>query len=67
VRDGQNGWVLPIRDPEAFIDRLRWCDEHREEVAEMVDKTYYDYRPLDWNDVAANFETILNEMEFRNG
>lgn len=67
VRDGQNGWVLPIRDPEAFIDRLRWCDEHREEVAEMVDKTYYDYRPLDWNDVAANFETILNEMGFRNG
>ena len=61
VRDGQNGWVLPIRDPEAFVDRLLWCDAHREEVAEMVDQTYNNYRPLDWNDVAANFEAILNE------
>jgi glycosyltransferase involved in cell wall biosynthesis len=60
VRDGQNGWVLPIRDPDAFIDRLRWCDENREEVAEMVDKTYDDFRPTDWSDVAATFETILS-------
>lgn len=60
VRDGQNGWVLPIRDPDAFIDRLRWCDENREEVAEMVDKTYADFRPRDWNDVAATFETIVS-------
>jgi len=61
VRDGQNGWVLPIRDPDAFIDRLRWCDENREEVAEMVDKTYADFRPRDWNDVAATFETIVRD------
>ncbi|HWF11063.1 MAG TPA: glycosyltransferase family 4 protein [Bryobacteraceae bacterium] len=61
VRDGQNGWVLPIRDPEAFIGRLRWCDENREELAEMVYKTYDDFRPIDWDDVAANFESILHE------
>jgi glycosyltransferase involved in cell wall biosynthesis len=65
VRDGQNGWVLPIRDPDAFIDRLRWCDENREEVAEMVDKTYDDFRPRDWDDVAATFETILSEARCR--
>lgn len=61
VRGGQNGWVLPIRDPEAFIDRLRWCDEHREEVADMVHRTYDDFRPIDWDDVAANFESIVDE------
>src|SRR5580704_1653445 len=61
VRDGQNGWVLPIRDPGAFIDRLRWCDEHREEVAEMVDRTYDDFRPIDWRDVAINFASVLYE------
>lgn len=61
VRDGQNGWVLPIRDPEAFIDRLRWCDENRQEVAEMVGRTYDDFRPIDWRDVAMNFESVLYE------
>jgi glycosyltransferase involved in cell wall biosynthesis len=61
VHDGQNGWVLPIRDPEAFIERLRWCDENREELAEMVYRTYDDFRPIDWNDVAINFESILHE------
>jgi glycosyltransferase involved in cell wall biosynthesis len=61
VRDGQNGWVLPIRDAGAFIDRLNWCDEHREEVAEMADRIYKDYHPRDWNDVAADFETIVKD------
>lgn len=61
VSDGQNGWILPIRDPQAFIERLQWCDEHREEVAEMVYRTYDDFRPIDWNDVAANFESVVNE------
>jgi glycosyltransferase involved in cell wall biosynthesis len=65
VRDGQNGWVLPIRDPDAFIDRLHWCDEHREEVAEMVDNTYNDFRPRDWNDVAATFEGILSDTRYQ--
>lgn len=60
VCDGENGWVLPIRAAEAFIDRLQWCDEHREEVAAMVDRTYDTFRPTDWDDVAANFENILN-------
>src|SRR5207253_302951 len=26
VREGVNGWVLPIRNSEAFIDKLEWCD-----------------------------------------
>jgi colanic acid/amylovoran biosynthesis glycosyltransferase len=64
VRDGQNGWVLPIRDPDAFIERLRWCDENREQLAEMVDKTYDDFRPRDWNDVAVNFESILDDARY---
>jgi glycosyltransferase involved in cell wall biosynthesis len=65
VRDGQNGWVLPIRDPDAFIDRLRWCDKNRDELAEMVDRTYNDFRPRDWDDVAAGFEGLLKNIRVR--
>jgi glycosyltransferase involved in cell wall biosynthesis len=58
VQQGNTGWVLPIRSPEAFIERLRWCDAHREELARMVRRIYTDFRPRDWSDVAADFEAI---------
>jgi len=61
IREGQTGWILPIRTPEAFIERLRWCDAHRTELAEMVWRMYHEYQPRDWNDVAADFERICED------
>jgi glycosyltransferase involved in cell wall biosynthesis len=61
VQEGETGWVLPIRAPEAFIDRLCWCDAHREELARMVRRIYNDFRPRDWSDVAADLEAICIE------
>ena len=61
IREGQTGWVLPIRNPQAFIERLDWCDSHREELAEMVRHTYYQFQPRTWADVAADFESICAE------
>ncbi len=60
IQDGQTGWVLPIRSPEAFVDRLRWCDSHRKELAEMVTRIYTEFRPRDWTDVATDFEAICS-------
>lgn len=66
VRDGENGWILPIRNAAAFIDRLEWCDEHRNELAEIADAVHRDYRPRDWNDVAADFEAIVRNTKRQN-
>jgi glycosyltransferase involved in cell wall biosynthesis len=62
---GETGWVLPIRSPEAFIERLRWCDTHREALAAMVRRTYVDFKPRSWANVAEDFEMIcaLRETE----
>lgn len=60
IREGQSGWVLPIRNPEAFIDRLLWCDAHRDELARMVQGIARQFRPTDWSDVAADFESLCN-------
>jgi len=62
VREGWTGWVLPIRSPQAFTERLHWCDSHREELAEMVRRTYYQFQPRTWADVAADFESICTEF-----
>ena len=58
IREGETGWVLPIRSPEAFVERLLWCDVHRSELAEMVRHCYERFRPRDWDDVAADFESL---------
>ncbi len=66
VRDGENGWVLPIRSPEAFVERLRWCDAHRQELAAMVRRIYEEFQPRDWSQVAEDFEAIcLRGLEVR--
>jgi len=61
VREGETGWVLPIRNPEAFIERLRWCDAHRKELAAMVRRIYTEFQPRTWEEVAADFEGIATE------
>jgi glycosyltransferase involved in cell wall biosynthesis len=53
VRDDQTGWVLPIHDPQAFVDRLRWCDAHRQQLVEMVRSVSREVR--DWSEVAREF------------
>lgn len=62
LREGESGWILPIRSPETFIERLRWCGEHREELAGMVRRAYDEFRPRDWADVARDFESLCKEM-----
>jgi glycosyltransferase involved in cell wall biosynthesis len=62
VWEGKTGWVLPIRSAQAFIERLRWCEGHREELAAMVERLYTSYQPRDWADVASDFERICQEI-----
>lgn len=59
VHEGQTGFVLPIRSSASFVEKLRWCDMHRVELAAMVRKTSSAFRPRDWSQVAADFEQIV--------
>lgn len=52
---GAQGWVLPIRRPEAFVEQLRWCHEHRETLAVLLEAAAATGRPRTWTDVAAEF------------
>ncbi len=61
VQHGQNGWVLPIRCPDAFARQLRWAESHRIELAAMVGTTYQRYRPRDFATVAAELEGMFGE------
>lgn len=56
--EGESGWIVPIRDPAAIADRLRWCVSHRTALASMADRVAERFRPRDWSAVAADFEAL---------
>lgn len=58
IDEGKTGWVLPIRTPEAFVERLRWCHTHRSELVEMVRTSYQTNQTRDWSDMARDFEHL---------
>jgi glycosyltransferase involved in cell wall biosynthesis len=61
VRDGENGWVLPVRCPQGFIERLDWADRHRVELAGMVRPAHTLGAIRDAADVAADLERVCAE------
>ena len=61
IKEGAIGWVFPIRRPDLIIERLRWCDEHREELAKMAQDAYQNFAPRDWTDVARDFANSCEE------
>jgi glycosyltransferase involved in cell wall biosynthesis len=53
VVPGRTGWILPIRQPEAFLQRLAWCQQHRADLAEMAAQVAQAGTPGDWSAAAA--------------
>jgi glycosyltransferase involved in cell wall biosynthesis len=62
ISEGSTGWVLPIRSPQSFVDRLRWCDRNRTDLAAMVTRMNEKFAPRSWDDVASDFERICERM-----
>ena len=59
VRAGKTGWILPIRTPKAFMERLKWANEHRRELAEMLVRIYGQFGPRTWDLVAKDYEHAM--------
>lgn len=38
VREGRNGWVVPVEDAGAFAERMLWCVRHPDEIRAMRDE-----------------------------
>jgi glycosyltransferase involved in cell wall biosynthesis len=62
ITPDEDGWVVPIRDPQAIIERLRQADASRDRLAEMSRRVYDAYRPRDWAEVAEEFEQVYERL-----
>jgi glycosyltransferase involved in cell wall biosynthesis len=60
VREDETGWVLPIRDSAAFVERLAWCDQNRKRLADMIRAAHQAFLPRDWIDMARELECQLD-------
>jgi glycosyltransferase involved in cell wall biosynthesis len=66
ITNGETGWIMPARCPEAFIDKLLWCDDHREELIAMSKKILKVSIQRGWREVAGEF-SILFEKSLKAG
>jgi len=67
IADGRTGWILPVRMPDAFAERLQWCDEHREEFARLVECAVGSPRPRGWTSMAEDLETAVHHAQTARG
>ena len=63
VVEGRTGWILPIRTPGAFLERLAWCDANRDAVVQMIRNVYQSYEVRDWAAVADDFVRLVEDVK----
>lgn len=63
VRSERDGWIVPIRDADAMIARLRWCDANREALARTIEGGAGEIRSRSWTEVAEEFEQIVRARQ----
>ena len=49
ITDGVEGFIIPIRDVEALKEKLEWCYEHPEELAQMGKAARTKAEQLTWD------------------
>lgn len=61
IDEDVNGWVVPIRAPEAIVRHLLWCEAHRDAFAAMTGRAATGFAPRDWAAVAEDFDAMARE------
>lgn len=59
IQEGKNGWTFPVRRADQIIERLEWCDLHREETARLVEYLWEQQDTRDWQNVATDFLNLV--------
>jgi glycosyltransferase involved in cell wall biosynthesis len=62
LTENVTGWVIPVRRPDLFVERLLWCDAHRPHLASMVRGEYDQFRPRTWADTVAELADRLRPL-----
>ena len=62
VVNDKNGWIVPARDAQAFIERIHWCDVHRKKLAQMCNFVARAHVELTWHMMAISMLKVYDEV-----
>jgi glycosyltransferase involved in cell wall biosynthesis len=63
IREGVDGWILPIRRPDLAEARLAWCDEHRDKLARIADAAAAPKPAREWRDRAKELVQVFEGLQ----
>ena len=64
IRSGENGFVVPIRNPEAIAEKLTWFCDSRKEIESMKSCAQHSVQAFTWDTYAAGIlEFIESSMD----
>jgi len=67
VREGEDGWIIPIRRADLAVDRLAWCDTNREALVNVAAAAAQPKPAREWKDRASELVAALEQMVRRPG
>lgn len=62
VRDGVEGFIVPLRDVDALKERLQWCHDHPDELAEMGIRARQRAEELSWGNYRRRLAARVSEL-----
>lgn len=62
VKDGAEGFVVPIRDAGAIADRIQWLKDRPEKIAQMGQKAQLKAEKYPWFRAQKEYERIIMEV-----
>lgn len=62
IREGQNGWVIPIRRPDLALERLRWIQGNRELFSVIAHHSLKNPGVKDWRQTAEKLVVAYEEF-----
>ena len=62
VSEGVDGWVVPIRDPDAIAERLDWCRRNPVKLAEMGKKAREKAGGYTWEKIRERYKDAWRKL-----
>ncbi|MEM8549297.1 MAG: glycosyltransferase [Verrucomicrobiota bacterium] len=62
IREGETGWIVPIRDAEALAERLQWYSEHRSMLGQMREACLEMARERSWTAYRSKLAHALQSL-----
>lgn len=62
IEDGKNGFIIPIRDPNAIIGTIRWLHDNPDECKKMGENARKTAERYGWDDIRKKYIKLYEEL-----